>query len=144
MDPAVQRQTISLQAALLVVETGLREAAAAGVEASVAVVGEAGDLRAFARTDDAPIATVQLAIDKAYSAAACRLATDAWAPALAADPSLAAGLAAGVDRLVVFGGGVPLSLGGRVIGGVGVSGGSSEQDAQLAQMVAHELGELAR
>jgi glc operon protein GlcG len=97
----------------------------------LAVTGSAGHLLAFARMDHAPILCGQIAQDKAYSVAVFGgLPTSEWWSLLESDPPLMHGITK-TDRLIVFGGGVPLVAGGRTVGGIGVSGGSSEQDVKI-------------
>jgi glc operon protein GlcG len=60
------------------------------------------------------------------------LPTSDWWRMLESEPALPHGIVK-TDRLIVFGGGVPLVADGRTIGAIGVSGGSSEQDVQIAE-----------
>ncbi len=61
------------------------------------------------------------------------MSTDGWHEFIKDDPPLAMGAPAGIDRLVVFGGGYPIKVGGAVVGGIGVSGGHYSQDMEVAQ-----------
>lgn len=99
----------------------------------VAIVDESGVLKAFSRMDGTPLLSVQVPHDKAYTAAGFGLVTDAWHDFVKNDPPFAAGAPTGIDRLVVFGGGYPINIGGRVVGGVGVSGGHYSQDMEVAK-----------
>jgi uncharacterized protein GlcG (DUF336 family) len=103
---------------------------------SVAVVDEAGHLLAFARTDEGKLHTIRIAQAKARAAASNRLPTgkvsstgqppnDHMASALP--------LAAGTDTYVTFAGGLPILVNDQCVGGVGVSGGTGEQDAEVAR-----------
>ncbi len=96
---------------------------------SIAVVDAAGELVAFQRMDDAPLTSVQIAQGKARTAARFRR------PTRALDSSLTAGRTAllAFEGVIPVEGGVPIVVGGRVVGGVGVSGVTSQQDAQCAQ-----------
>jgi len=123
---------ISLDVALLVIASARREADQIGVGMSIAVVDEGGNLKAFARMDNAELAGVELAKDKAYTSLANSAATDELA-ALAAPGGPLFGLHALVGgRYVIFGGGIPLRRGGRIVGAIGVSGGAVEQDVACA------------
>jgi uncharacterized protein GlcG (DUF336 family) len=108
------------------------EAAAIELPIAIAIVDESGVLKAFLRMDGAPLLTVQIAQDKAYTAAGFGVTTGAWRDMLAADAALAIAAPAGINRLVAIGGGAPISIDGVVVGGIGVSGGSPEQDADVA------------
>jgi len=102
------------------------------VDVCVAASDSAGHLLAFARMDRAPLLCIQIAQDKAYSVASFGgLPTGEWWRLLESEPALLHGIVK-TDRLVVFGGGVPLVAEGRTVGGIGVSGGSSEQDVRIA------------
>jgi uncharacterized protein GlcG (DUF336 family) len=83
--------------------------------------------------DRAPLLCIRIAQDKAFSVAAFGgLPTAEWWRLLESEPALLHGIVK-TDRLVIFGGGVPLVSEGRMIGGIGVSGGSSEQDVRIAE-----------
>jgi glc operon protein GlcG len=112
---------------------GAREAALhEGLAVCLAVVDRTGHLLAFERMDGAPVLSIQVAQDKAYSVAAFNgLPTHAWRPILQSDPALLHGFVK-TERLTVFGGGVPVLVDGELVGVVGVSGGSAEQDARIA------------
>jgi uncharacterized protein GlcG (DUF336 family) len=99
----------------------------------IAVVDDSGVLKAFSRMDGAALLAVQVAQDKAYTAVGFGLPTDGWHDFIKDDPPLALGAPAAIDRLVVFGGGYPISIGGKLAGGIGVSGGHYSQDMDVAQ-----------
>jgi uncharacterized protein GlcG (DUF336 family) len=97
------------------------------------VVDDSGVLKAFSRMDGAALLSVQVAQDKAYTAVGFGIPTDGWHDFIKDDPPLALGAPSGIDRLVVFGGGYPISIGGKLVGGIGVSGGHYSQDMDVAQ-----------
>lgn len=100
---------------------------------SAAVVDAGGHLIAFSRMDGAEIAGPVLAIDKAYTAVANSISTAELA-VLAAPGGELFGLHANAGgRFVIFGGGVPITSEGRIVGAVGVSGASAEDDAACAE-----------
>jgi uncharacterized protein GlcG (DUF336 family) len=99
----------------------------------IAVVDESGVLKAFSRMDGAALLSVQVAQDKAYTAVGFGLPTDGWYDFIKDDPPLALGAPAEIDRLVTFGGGYPISIEGKVTGGIGVSGGHYRQDMEVAR-----------
>src|SRR5204862_258490 len=109
----------------------------------IAIVDESGVRKAWCRMDGAALLSVQIAQDKAYTAAGFGLSTDQWHDFIKNDPPLAAGAAAGIDRLVVFGGGFPIKIGEQVVGGIGVSGGHYSQDMQVAEAGLAALGGVA-
>ena len=99
----------------------------------IAVCDESGVLKAFSRMDGAQLMSVQVAQDKAYTAVGFSLPSDGWYDFIKDDPPLAHGAVGGVQRLVIFGGGYPIKLGGSIVGAIGVSGGHYSQDMEVAQ-----------
>ena len=104
---------------------------------AVAIVDTGGELVYFERMENTQIGSVQVAIDKARSAVLFRRSTKAFEDALAGG---GAGLRIlSVRAAVPIEGGVPLMAGGKVVGAVGASGGSAQQDGQVAQAGAAAL-----
>jgi len=132
-DLTVQKTAISSDAALRLVEAAVAHSARIEKAMSIAVVDDAGDLKAFVRMDGAYKGSLQIAQDKAYSAVLMQRPTGAWPQILDSDPVLAAGLPRATERLVTFGGGVPIVVDGVVVGAVGVSGGHYTQDTEVAE-----------
>jgi uncharacterized protein GlcG (DUF336 family) len=104
-----------------------------GVAMNIAVVDESGILKSFSRMDGAALLSVQIAQDKAYTAVGFGMPTHGWYDFIKDDPPLAAGAAPGIDRLVIFGGGYPITIDGVVVGAIGVSGGHYSQDQEVAE-----------
>jgi uncharacterized protein GlcG (DUF336 family) len=126
-------RTVTLSAGQTVLEAAQAKAAQIGVPMNVAVVDEGGNLVAFARMDDAWLGSIDIAQSKAYTARAFDMPTKDLAP-LAQPGAPLYGIEAGNGgRLIVFAGGIPLVSGGRVVGAIGVSGGSVEQDQEVAE-----------
>jgi glc operon protein GlcG len=96
---------------------------------SIAIVDAGGHLLAFQRMDGAHLASPEVATDKARSSALFRRPTSAFAEAVAGGSSAILGLPGAVP----LGGGVPIEVDGQVLGAVGVSGVTAEQDAIIAQ-----------
>jgi len=136
----VPMNTLSMRAAQRVAHAAIAAATAKEVAACIAICDPSGAAIVTIRMDGAPRLSAQVALDKAYSVAAFNgMPTDKWWPLLADDPALVHGFTH-TDRLVVFAGGVPVLVDGEVVGAVGVSGGSPEQDRQIAQAGADALG----
>ena len=122
---------ITLEEAKNVAAPALAEAARNSWAMAVAIVDTAGDLVYFERMDTTQVGSVAVALDKARSAARFKRPTKAFQDMLAA----------GGDGLRVFGisgavpvdGGVPIVVDGKIVGAIGVSGGTSAQDGQCAQ-----------
>jgi uncharacterized protein GlcG (DUF336 family) len=121
-----------------------REAALAlGVPMAVAVVDAEGGAQWFARQDGALPVSTELAMNKAYTAAAIRMATDELGR-LAQPGAALYGIGNGHGgRIVLFGGGFPLCLDGCVVGGIGVSGGSVAEDMAVAKAAVDLLAAMA-
>lgn len=114
------------------VEAGMKRAEAIGVPMVLSVVDQNGDVIESRRMDDALIVSVTLAPHKAYTAATVRLPTHELAKASQPGQSLY-GIDVNLPKITLVGGGLPLRKDGKVVGAVGVSGGSVEQDVDVAQ-----------
>ena len=130
---SVSVPTIDWHAAYQAIAAAVQAAEAQGVRVNVAVVDASGVLAAFLRMPGAPLHSVEIAIDKAYTAASFGLATSQWQAAL---QQHSAAVREGLvlrPRFVAFGGGLPVLESGQRIGGIGVSGGSEQQDEACAR-----------
>lgn len=122
---------VSHEQARKVLAGAIAEARKMNIPMAVAVVDTAGQLVAFERMDNTQSASVNVAQDKASSAAMYRRPTKVFQDVLAAG-------GVGLRILMLRGanaveGGLPISVDGKIIGGIGVSGGSSEQDGVVAK-----------
>lgn len=99
---------------------------------AIAVVDEHGELLAFLRTDGCPLASINIAINKAFTASRERKESAAVGRASREEGFPMTNF--GELRYVTWGGGVPVVYDGQVIGGVGVSGLSEEEDVALAKI----------
>lgn len=132
-------ETLTLLTAQQLVDAALRKAANLGVGVCIAVVDSSGDLKAFARMDDAPILSTTIAQDKAYSVIAFRgMPTHDWWPLLEGDPALLHSIMK-IDRIVIVAGGIPVVVRGDVVGAVGVSGATAEEDRAIAEQAVASL-----
>ena len=130
LNSITQRQ-ITAEAASAACRAALAQAVARGIRINVAVTDASGTLMAFLRMPGAFLHSIDIAIDKAYTAASFGFPTSAWGPAVATDELLRIGLNQR-PRLVMFGGGLPIVEAGVRIGGIGVSGGSADEDEACA------------
>ncbi|MGD9600951.1 MAG: heme-binding protein [Gammaproteobacteria bacterium] len=127
------RPTLTWRAAVAIVQGAIREAERLGVRVVVSVCDSSGTVAAQVRMPGAPFHCSGIAEDKAYTAAAFGMPTSGWTAALATlSPEVQMGLRTR-PRFVTFGGGIPVRDGEDLLGGVGVSGASEEQDEQCAQ-----------
>lgn len=128
----IERHEVDLAAARALVDAVVGEAGRHGHEFSVAVVDRGGALVAAARMDGAALGSLTLAQDKAYTAILWGVPTGEF---------MASTQPGGVDwgyntttggRVVVYAGGLPLYAGAEMVGGIGVSGATAEQDEACA------------
>ncbi|GLR68989.1 hypothetical protein GCM10010909_36710 [Acidocella aquatica] len=131
--------TITSAAALRAVQVAVDHAATRGAAVVVAVVDAGGVLMASLRADGAFAASVDIARDKAWTAAIFGASTDDLCAALSKREVVREGLALR-PGVVLFGGGLPIRLDGNIIGGIGVSGGSEDDDRASAAAGLHALG----
>ncbi|HEY2221700.1 MAG TPA: heme-binding protein [Actinomycetospora sp.] len=132
-------QTVTLDDARRVIAAGEKEAERQQQPVNIAVVDAGGTLVAHIRQDGAWIGSVDIAINKAFSARAFDVST-----AGLGENSQPGGQFYGIQdsnhgRVMIFAGGVPLCSGDTVVGAVGVSGGTGKQDAAVADAAAKAL-----
>ena len=126
-------QRLSIDDAKVLIDGARAEATRIGIPMCIAVVDESGNLIAFERMDGGKITSVTVAQDKAFTAAAARKATHEY-NAVAVPGNLAFGINSMLGgRLSIVGGGLPVSVDGAVVGGIGISSGTPQQDMQCAQ-----------
>ena len=131
--------TLTYAGAQRAIAAASAHAEAIGVPVNIAVADTAGNLIAFARMDGAALMSGPIAQDKAYTVAAFNgLPTHGWLDVLGTDEALKHGIVHR-DRLVIFAGGVPVRINNELVGAVGVSGGSAEQDREIAEAGAEAL-----
>lgn len=131
-NPEVKNMTgLTLSLAKKLSEVIERKAAADGVKVVVAIVDAGANLILLHATDDAYIASVQIAQDKAYTSAALKMFTHT-ALELSRGGALDGLNVTTANRLSLLGGGAPLKIGDRIVGGLGVSGGTAQEDTDFA------------
>lgn len=99
----------------------------------IAITDEAGNLVAFERMTGGKVTSITIAIDKSYTASGAKKATHEYGAA--SQPGAPAyGISSAIGgRLMVVGGGLPILVGGEVVGAIGVSSGTPAQDMEVAQ-----------
>jgi uncharacterized protein GlcG (DUF336 family) len=133
MAQTYQRPSITSDLAHRMIAAAEQKAQEMGHPFVIAVVDESGVLKAFSRMDNAALLSVKIAQDKAYTAIGFGMSTDAWHEFIKNDPPLALGAPSGIERLIIFGGGYPITIDGQIVGGIGVSGGHYTQDMEVAK-----------
>jgi glc operon protein GlcG len=125
----VDRRVITLDGAKAILAAAEAEALKNKWTVAIAVVDESGNLIAFHKIDDTQMGSIDIAIGKARTAARMKRPTKALEDAVAGGRTVMLAL----EGVTPLEGGVPVTIDGRVIGAVGVSGVTSQQDAQVAQ-----------
>jgi uncharacterized protein GlcG (DUF336 family) len=128
----IPRETLTLAAAQALLQAAFAKAQEVGVPMAVAVVDESGVLKAFGRMDGNSLASVALVQAKAFTSAAFRTPTHVLAERNQGDPTRVASLP-NFPGVTFLGGGYPVAVGSTVVGGLGVGGGSAQQDQEVAE-----------
>lgn len=124
---------MELKKALKAVEAAVKHAETMPLPIVAAVVDAGGNLVALQRMEGALLASIDIAVNKAYTAVAVKIATNDLAEVAQPGQSLYGIHTTNNGKIVIFGGGFPLTENGEIVGGFGVSGGSVEQDMEIAQ-----------
>lgn len=125
--------SLGLAAANDIADRALAAAAEAGVAVCVAVVDRAGHPLVFKRQPSAPFHSIDIALDKAYTAVSFGLPTGKWDKRLAEGSELLRHGLMHRERFVGFGGGLPIKYDGQRVGAIGISGGSEAQDVAFCE-----------
>jgi uncharacterized protein GlcG (DUF336 family) len=123
---------MTLERAKQVIDAAEKSAAKIGQPMNIAVVDEGGNLVAFSRMDGAWLGSIDIAINKAFTSRAFDIATGDLAKLAQPDKDFFGIHVSNHGRVMIFAGGVPLKEGGKVVGAIGVSGGSGKQDQTVA------------
>ncbi len=137
--PAVK---MNLKLATALIEQVEAEAERMGLNVVVAVSDAAGRPVAVHCMDGAYIGSYDIAVNKTYTAVAFQMPTAALAELAAPGGSLYGIQFTNEGKIVIFGGGEPLYVGDQMIGAIGVSGGSAEQDIHLGVYGKNKLKEV--
>jgi uncharacterized protein GlcG (DUF336 family) len=135
---------MNLSKALKIIDAAKSKAREIGVPMVIAVVDAGGNLVAQERMDDALLVSIDIARNKAYTAVAVKVATGDLAGVTQSGQSLFGLNTTDGNRIVIFGGGIPLKKGDEIIGGIGVSGGSVEEDITCAEAGVEKFTSLKR
>jgi len=123
---------LTLEAAKMLIPAAQQKAREMGISADIAIVDDGGNLIAFERMDGARIAGIVISQDKAWTAAAFKMPTANMATAAQPGGPMFGINTTNHGRVVILAGGIPLTYAGYVVGAIGVSGGTSTQDAEIA------------
>jgi glc operon protein GlcG len=122
---------INIETSKKVAAAAIAEARRQGFTMAIAIVDPAGDLVSFEKMDNTQAASVAIALDKARSSARFKRPTKAMQDILAAGGEGLRFLA--LEGAIPVEGGIPIMMDGKIVGAIGTSGGSAEQDGQIAR-----------
>ena len=124
---------LTLEDAKIILEGAEKRAKEIGIDMDIAVTDDGGNLLAFYRMDKARITSIDVAINKAFTAAGARKATHEYAE-IAGPGKPAFGIhVSNQGRFMILGGGLPIFVDNNIVGGVGCSSGSVDEDRIVAQ-----------
>jgi uncharacterized protein GlcG (DUF336 family) len=122
----VKKHSISFELAQKMVDAAVAKAREIGVSENVVILDDGGNLKAFGRMDGAPLPTIEMAQNKAYTAL-LGVSTQEFFKFIQSDPSLLAGVPT-LSRMAAWGGGFPITVNGEIVGAIGVSGAPAVQN----------------
>jgi uncharacterized protein GlcG (DUF336 family) len=131
-----QIPSLTLSDARGLIAAGEKKAGELGIPYNIAVVDAGGGLIAHVRMDGAWLGSVDIAINKAWTARAFDMPTEKLAKMAQSGKPLFGIDSTNHEKVVIFGGGVPLKMGDAVVGALGASGGTVDQDLEVAAAAA--------
>jgi uncharacterized protein GlcG (DUF336 family) len=132
-------ETVNLADARRIIAAAEKKAAEIGQPMNIAVADAGGNLVAHVRMDNAWLGSVDISIKKAFTSRAFDIATEDLAEHSQSGKQFFGIHASNDGKIMIFAGGIPLKKNGKVIGAIGVSGGSGEQDHAVAEAGAAAL-----
>ena len=134
---------LGLEEARILIEGAIRKSGEMGIPMCIAVADEAGNLIAFDRMNGGKISSISIAIDKAFTAAAARNPTHVYNQLCQpGQPTFGIHVTNG-GHFCIIGGGLPVKVGGVVVGGVGISSGTALQDIEVAEAALRHFYEVS-
>jgi len=124
---------LTMDKALLIIEVAIEKAKTIGQPMNIAIVDAGANLMAFMRMDGAWLGSIDIAINKAFTARAFDITTLELGRNSQPGGQFFGIHASNHSRVMVFAGGIPIRVNGQIAGAVGVSGGSGEQDQAVAE-----------
>jgi uncharacterized protein GlcG (DUF336 family) len=126
-------ETVTLADARRIIAAAEKKAEEIGQPMNIAVADAGGNLVAHVRMDNAWMGSIDISINKAFTARAFDITTKDLAENAQSGDQFFGIHVSNRGRVMIFAGGIPLKKGGKVIGAIGVSGGSGEQDHAVAE-----------
>ena len=130
---------MTLDTARKVIAAAEKKAAEIGQPMNIAVVDEGGNLLAFARMDGAWLGSIDIAMNKAFTSRAFDISTKELSKFAQPGADFYGIHVSNHGRIMIFAGGIPLKQANKVVGAIGVSGGSGKQDQEVAEAGAAAL-----
>src|SRR5271165_284247 len=124
---------MTLKEAKTIIAAGEAKATEIGQPMNIAVADEGGNLVAHVRMDGAWLGSIDISIKKAWTSRAFDVATKDLATHSQSGDQFFGIHASNDGKVMIFAGGIPLKRGGKVVGAIGVSGGSGDQDHAVAE-----------
>jgi uncharacterized protein GlcG (DUF336 family) len=129
----IQVPKLTIEDARIILAGSRQKAEEIGVAMDIAVVDEGGHLLTFERMDGAKITSIQVAMDKAFTAACTRKGTHEYTQVAGAGGPAFGIFVSNQGRFTIYGGGLPILVDGICVGAVGCSSGSVAQDMAVAE-----------
>lgn len=139
MDIVYSSNSITCKAAMDICLFSVHKAEELGIRINVSVRDKSGLEMAFLRMENSFIHSIDIAKDKAYTSSSFGFPTSQWTEIFKEQPHLEQGFS-NRQRLIPFGGGFPIIKDGEIVGAVGVSGGTEEEDSICAQYALEKIG----
>ena len=139
MGNSASQKTITAETAMKACQAAVKKAGEMEFAICVAVYDSSAQLKAYLRMEGAPMASAQIAEDKAYTSASFQSTTDSMFEWIKTDEPLLHGLNR-YGRMITFGGGYPIKEDGQLIGAIGISGGHYTQDMECCKAALEAIG----
>jgi cob(I)alamin adenosyltransferase len=136
----ISKKTISRETAQYITEKCMEKSFEIGIPMVICISDFSGNIITLQRMDDALLASIEIAVKKAYTTAVLKMSTGELM-----ELSTPKGELYGINNMnniVTFGGGFPLKIDGEIVGSIGVSGGSVEQDTEISKYGVEVLKEV--
>lgn len=134
-----ENRNLTYKAAFAACEMAVKKAEELNIKINVSVCDNSGLELAFLRMNESFIHSIDIAKDKAFTSASFGFASDKWTDIFKEAPHLEQGFS-NRDRLIPFGGGLPIFENGVKVGAIGVSGGTEDEDIICAQDAIKKIG----
>lgn len=139
-----KNKSINLENAKVILQRVEDKAKAEGLATVIAVANSFGNIIAVHSMDGAYLASYDIAVNKAYTSASLKMSTEELSKLARPDGPLYGINTTNNNRIVIFGGGEVLRDNDIILGSIGVSGGTAEQDSKLAAFGAHVFKEMIK